>query len=344
VTKILAVLAVLLVLGGIGAWQWKKNEDYKWRWEAIPMKERVATVPADWSVATLAERLQKSGKVRDAATFREAAQQVGLEKVAPGGYELPAKAGPRELAQIFRDAPDLVKVTFPEGFTARQIARRLEANNFAAADELLQKAYPPGKPVSPLEGRLFPDTYWMPIKGDARAIVGKFHERFAQVMAELPKKLPIGADGKPLTRDQVLILASLVERETPIHSERPLVAGVLLNRLRKGMRLQCDATVQYAREMAKLRGQTETGHKERLLYRDLEINSPYNTYKIAGLPPGPICNPGRESILAAAKPKSSPYFFYVMSPKLKRHRFAVTFAEHGRNVRLARQEREELER
>ncbi len=123
--------------------------------------------------------------------------------------------------------------------------------------------------------------------------------------------------------------------------ERPLIAGVLLNRLNINMRLQCDATVQYARRRAEEIGQLEAGegHKARLLFDDLKINSLYNTYQNAGLPPGPICNPGEDSLKAAARPEASPYFFYVMSPKLGRHRFAKTFDEHKHNIALAKLEK-----
>ena len=137
----------------------------------------------------------------------------------------------------------------------------------------------------------------------------------------------------------MVTLASLVERETSVASERALVAGVLLQRLRTGMRLQCDASIQYARERALARGTLPIGHKERLLFSDLKIDSPYNTYQNAGLPPGPICNPGKDSLHAAAAPQNTDKLFYVMSPKLGRHLFAKTFAEHGRNIRIVKAER-----
>ncbi|HEX8835201.1 MAG TPA: endolytic transglycosylase MltG, partial [Abditibacteriaceae bacterium] len=224
------------------------------------------------------------------------------------------------------------------GWTAAQMARRLEANKFTAANEFYQAAYPVGALVSPWEGRLFPDTYLLPQRGTAKQLLAHLTERFNEVAEGLPKEGPVAGKGKRLTTQEIVVLASLVERETSINEERPLVAGVLLNRLRKGMRLQCDASVQYARQRAAESGLLEEGHKERLLFRDLEIDSPFNTYRNAGLPPGPICNPGKASLLAAAMPKSSPYFFYVMSPKLNRHRFAVTFDEHRRNIRLAKSE------
>jgi UPF0755 protein len=263
-----------------------------------------------------------------------------MKVVVPGGYLLPDKAGPLELAKIFSQPPALVKVTFPEGWTADRMANRLKAERFDAADEFKRLAYPAKTVVSPWEGRLFPDTYYLPHKGKASEIVTRLQKRYQEVVAQLPRPYPEGFNKARLNLNELTTLASLVERETDVPEERPLIAGVLLNRLRIHMRLQCDASVQYARQRAASTGQLQVGHKERLLFRDIrEVDkSPYNTYKIAGLPPGPICNPGEASLKAAARPRASEYLFYVMSPKLGRHRFARTFEEHKHNIRLAKME------
>jgi UPF0755 protein len=339
------LVALLLILGGgvYGGIWWRNEKIRQWKWEAIVMPERVARVPEEWTASELAERLTKSRKVRDEDTFLEAAQQVGLQNVAPGGYVLPAKAGPRELATIFKAPPSLMKVTFPEGWTCGRIADRLAARNFAGAVELRRLAYPANSVVSPWEGRWFPDTYLLPIKGSAKQLASRLNERFREVVASLPRPFPIGANGKRLTENEVIILASIIERETNVATERPLVAGVLINRLQRGMRLQCDATVQYARERAKAAGLLETGHKSRLMFSDIDAveASPYNvfnTYAIKGLPPAPISNPGEAALFAAARPQASKYLYYVMSPQLGRHRFATDYAGHQRNVRLYRQE------
>ncbi|HVF11061.1 MAG TPA: endolytic transglycosylase MltG, partial [Abditibacteriaceae bacterium] len=336
ILKVLVLLALLAAAGGGALW-WRDEQIRRWKWEPIAMPERMARVPQEWPVTTLAARLQKTQKVRDAATFLEAAAQVGLTKVALGGYRLPDKAGPLDLAKIFKRGPELFEVTFPEGWTISQMADRLAARKFTGAEELRKLAYPSDKPISPWEGRLFPDTYFLPMRGTGKQLLQRLNDRFKEVFAKLPHPFPRGADGKELGANQILILASLVERETFVPEERPIVAGVLLNRLRDNMRLQCDASVQYA--FVRAAAATGEGHKERLLYDDLKIESPYNTYLHDGLPPGPICNPGEASLLAAARPQASKYLFYVMSPKLKRHRFAVTFREHKENIALARQER-----
>lgn len=327
---IAGIVVILVFFVGWSVWQ------YRQKWAPIPMPENTATVGATMTPARLGELLQQKHKVLDARTFEEAANRIQLLQVQPGVYKLPKTAGPMELAQIFARVPELVKVTFPEGWTAHQMATRLAREHLSAADDFRELAYPANKSVSPWEGRLFPDTYLFSRRAKAREIIQVMHEHFEKVGASLPRPFPQLSEGKVLSMEQVTTLASLVERETAVPSERALVAGVLLNRLRKKMRLQCDATVQYARELAAARDLLNKGHKNRLLHSDLKIDSPYNTYRHGGLPPGPICNPGAASLRAAARPKASDYLFYVWAPKLKRHLFAKTYVEHLYNVRLAR--------
>ena len=340
---LLLALFVCLILGGMGGYVWWRHE--KWRWEKIPMRDSVAQVTKTWTLAELAERLHDKGRVREKGAFLEAAKELKIRSVAPGGYLLPKEAGPRDLALLFSGPPQLVKITFPEGWTAGQMAKRLAANQFGGAQSFVALAYPAGAQLSPLEGKLFPDTYFLSKQASGQDLARQLHKRFQEVATNLSKPYPTGAGGKRLTMDEVTILASLVEREAKLPDERPLIAGVLLNRLRIGMRLQCDATVQYARRRAVESGTLpeneagDDGQKTRLLFRDLVIASPYNTYQHAGLPPGPICNPGEDSLKAAVHPEKSDYLFYVMSPKLGRHRFAKTFAEHQHNIALAKLEK-----
>lgn len=312
---------------------------YHWKWAAIAMPEATAKVVEEMPPARLGELLQDNGKLHDVAAFEQAARKIGLTTVRPGVYELPPFASPTQLVQIFAKPPTLVKVTFPEGWTAHRMAERLEAKGIAAADEFRQLAYPPNQQVSPWEGRLFPDTYLVPRQASAKDIIQILHTHYQKVTKELPRPFPQWSPGKVLSLAQLTTLASIVQRETALPDERAIVAGVLLNRLRRGMRLQCDATVQYARELAQARGKLENGHKERLLYSDLEIESPYNTYRHGGLPPGPISNPGKASLLAAARPKASEYLFYVWSPRQERHLFAKTYDQHLHNIRVVRKER-----
>ncbi len=332
---IAALLTILIFIAGFFLWQ--REQDRKWRWAKIPMPEQLARVPEKWSAKTLAERLEDSKKIRDAPTFLEAAAQANLQEITPGGYLLPAEAGPDDLAKIFVAGPTHQKITFPEGFTAHQMSKRLKQNGFDGALPFRARAYPSGALVSPLEGHLFPDTYWLALKSTDKEIADRLKERYREVTKKLPRPFPIGYQNKQLSLEEITILASLVERETDVASERPLVAGVLLKRLRDRMRLQCDASVQYAIQRAAI-ARGEEDHQI-VLRKHYKYPSPYNTYLNYGLPPGAICNPGHKSLEAAARPTPTEYLFYVWSPKLKRHRFAKTFEEHKHNIALAKLEK-----
>ena len=333
---LLAALLTIVTLV-VGVFLWQREQDRKWRWAKIAMPERLARVPEKWSVKTLSARLKDSKKIRDAPTFLEASTQANLQNVSPGGYLLPAEAGPDDLAKIFAAGPTHQKVTFPEGFTAHQMSARLKGNGFDAALTFQARAYPNGTIVSPLEGHLFPDTYWLALKSSDKEIAERLTERYREVIKKLPRPFPVGYQNKRLTLQEVTILASLVERETDVASERALVAGVLLKRLRDRMRLQCDASVQYAIQRAAIARGDES--HQIVLRKDYKFDSPYNTYLNYGLPPGAICNPGLKSLQAAARPTPTEYLFYVWSPKLKRHRFAKTFEAHKHNIALAKLEK-----
>jgi len=327
-------LLLLVPILGAGGYLYKLRREadalYRRNRAPIVLPERMARVPAAWSARTLSERLEDNGKIRDAEAFREAAASVGLQSVTPGSYFLPAKASPLDLARAFQTGPTHLNVTFPEGFTALQFVARLKKNGFRGAEKMAQ--IPPAQ----LEGKLFPATYEVPINGDAAALVALFQGKWKAEMAKLPRPFP-KVDGKALTPLQVVTLASLVEREAASREEMPLVAGVLVGRLRKPMRLQVDASIQYARILAR------EGHKGRLLFEDLEIDSPYNTYRNDGLPPTPICNPGADALQAAARPASTDALFYVYSPKFKRHLFAKNYDQHLKYVAQVRRERDAIE-
>ncbi len=334
----LAPLVFLLLLAGAGAggylyYQRAQEKRRVYRFGPIVMPERIARVPSNWSVQTLADRLKKSGKIRDASAFDEMAEKVGLKSVASGAYYLPAKASPEDLAKVFKVGPTHVKVTFPEGFTGWQIAARLEKEGFPGAKELTPLLYPAGK-TPPYEGTLGPDTYLLPIDASSKSLVARLQDGFKTTLKILPRPFPT-VNGKPMTTSELVTLASLIEREAAGREEMPLVAGVILNRLNKPMRLQIDAAIQYA---YLLQGHGQ-GHKSRLTFDDYKFPSSYNLYLNDGLPPGPICNPGKSALRAAAHPAKTDALFYVYSPLLKKHRFAKTYSEHLKNVRVSAKER-----
>ena len=181
-------------------------------------------------------------------------------------------------------------------------------------------------PDDNLEGYLFPDTYTVPQGATARDIVQMMLDNFDRRVVT-----PFGAEAGafPGGLPAAVTLASLVEREAEVDSDRPLIAAVYRNRLKAGMRLQCDATVQYALPE----------HKTRLFYADLRVDSPYNTYQHAGLPPTPIANPGLPSIEAALHPAAAQYLYYVAGPG-GRHVFSTTLAQHEQAVAHARAARQ----
>ena len=206
------------------------------------------------------------------------------------------------------------KITLPEGLTNAEIAQILNENPYLSGELALGDK----------QGLILPETYTFPFGTARQKIV-------AEAQADMQKTLDEAWNARDLNlpiknKKELLILASIIEKETGIVDERPLVASVFLNRLRKGMRLQTDPTVIYAIT----EGETSFGRS--LKKKDLKIDSPYNTYLNYGLPPGPICNPGREAIMAAAHPAESDYLYFVADGK-GGHRFAKSLSEHNRNVK-----------
>jgi UPF0755 protein len=221
-----------------------------------------------------------------------------------------------------------VEVTIPEGFNIRHIARKLESARLISSEKFLSLAWDRGFLDSlgidapSLEGYIYPDTYrfprGMPAEDIIRFMVENMRRRFTQALKERASSLG-------LSEREVLTLASIIEKEARVDSERPLISAVFHNRLKIGMPLQADPTSIY-------------GFKDftgKITAEDLKRDSPYNTYVIKGLPPGPIASPGLKSILAALYPADVPYLYFVSSSN-GRHHFSVTGAEHIKAVRLYR--------
>jgi UPF0755 protein len=274
------------------------------------------------SLGRIASRLEAAGLVRDARAVEWLARLRGLSgSLHAGEYQLSAAARPQEiLEQIAAGRVATYAVSVPEGFTAAQIAERLEREGLAVAAEFLAAADDPalaeelGVPAERLEGYLFPETYRLPRGQPPRAIARAMVEQFRRVWQELAPK----AEERGLSMHEVVTLASIVEKETGAPEERPLIASVFANRLARGMRLESDPTTIYG----------IPDFDGNLRRRDLENgDNPYNTYRIAGLPPGPIASPGRAALAAVVEPAESDYLYFV-SRNDGTHVFSRSYREH----------------
>ena len=276
--------------------------------------------------ASIAAELEQSGVIRSALHLRLVGRLKGADrKVQAGDYRIASSMLPdRILEKLINGQTDACKFTLPEGYSIFQAAELLERQGvfgskaFLAAcsdRQLLDKL---GLKAATAEGYLFPGTYQIGFEMDERELVKEMVREFRHRSAKLATLF----EGSHLTMHQVMILASMVEREAMNHEERPLIASVFLNRLRIGMPLQSDPTAIYG-----VRHFGGKVHKE-----DLRHNSPYNTYKVKGLPAGPIGNPGLESIRAVLQPARTEYLYFV-ARKDGTHQFSHTLSEHNQGVR-----------
>jgi UPF0755 protein len=289
-------------------------------------RARIVEIPKGTSFKRIAARLQKENLIAHKWFFSGIARMKGEDrKIIPGEYELHAGMRPTEiLSKLVEGKRYYHTVTIPEGYTIEQIANLLAAKELTDRIAFLQLTRDPDMIHSlnlkapTLEGYLFPDTYFFarPISADAiiRTLVRRFWEVFAPAYLARTRDLD-------MTVQEVLTLASVIEKETGLSQERSLVSGVFHNRLRKKIPLQSDPTVIYA-----LKDFDGNIRKE-----DLLVESPYNTYLVVGLPPGPIANPGEEAIRAALFPTPTDFVYFV-SRNDGSHEFSSTLAEHNQAV------------
>ncbi|MCR1897964.1 endolytic transglycosylase MltG [Irregularibacter muris] len=295
-------------------------------------EEKIIEIPQGYSMEKIATLLEKEGIIKNKFAFQAA---VFLEnkrgKLQSGTYALNSSASTKEIIHRISNGEVIshsVKVTIPEGYELSMIAERLEEKGLTTKEKFLEAAQQidqynysflkeiPKDRKQPLEGYLFPDTYEFSKDISEEKIIetmlNRFNRAFKDEYYERAQELD-------MSTDDIIIMASLVEREARQEEERALIAGVYYNRLEINMLLQCDATVQYALE----------DRKSRLLYSDLKIDSPYNTYKYPGLPIGPISSVGEASLKAALYPENSPYLYYVAQSNGS-HIFSKTLDEHNR--------------
>ncbi len=299
---------------------------------AIPAEGVFVEIPRGATTRRIAQRLADQGVVRSAVAFEMLARFRGRQDLKAGEYffDRPGTAD-EVLGKLSRGDVYRVELAIPEGFTVFQVAERVEAAGLAPRAEFLKAARDASliRDLAPqaqtLEGFLFPAKYEFSRRTTAgeitQAMVAAFRREWHALTVEPPPP--------SFTVLQLVTMASLVERETPAPGERPIIAGVYYNRLRKKIALQCDPTVLYAMDLA--------GRNDGVINQsDLRLDSPYNTYLHRGLPPGPIGNPGTAALRAALRPQAVDYLYFVANLQ-GGHFFSRTLAEHSKNVQRYRQ-------
>lgn len=323
---LLLIVFAAVVLGAGGWWIYSQTiEPYR----GYNEPEVFVDIPSGSSTSTIASRLVEAGVVRDTRTFQVALWISGRSRsLRAGEYRFDAPLHALDVIdKIARGDVYRRRLTFREGLTISEMAQVFEERGFGSAGEfrkaaenaaLIQDLDPEARD---LEGYLFPETYALPRGTTAATVVAQMVDGFKNA---LTPEIRSNASAAGLSIRQLVTLASLVEKETGTASERPLVAAVYSNRMKIGMGMQADPTVIYALQKA--------GRYDGNLRReDLQFDSPYNTYRYAGLPPGPIAAPGKASLEAAAKPAEVDYLYFV-SKNDGSHVFASNLDEHNKNV------------
>ncbi|MTV25531.1 endolytic transglycosylase MltG [Nitriliruptoraceae bacterium ZYF776] len=349
----LAFLAVAGVAVGVGVWWLVGGLE---RTSVEPGQPVELAVERGSSVRAVGDQLSELGVVGSVGRFRNAAEEADLASVLqPGAWDLETGMDADAVVERLAAGPDRpigVRFTVPEGLTVEQTLARLDeqfeeltADDFRAVldertaaganeDGLLvvpDWVEEPGdrgdEVLEPFEGLLAPQTYEVDEDATALQVLQRMVDQLAAIADDVPGDELEALEARGLTRYEGLVLASLIERETRVDDERGLVSGVIANRLEDGMRLQIDATVLYAR------GEPT----DRVLIEDTELDSPYNTYAVDGLPPTPISGVGSASFRAAYQPADTTARFYVLAPECDgTHRFADTGEEHQTNVQAFR--------
>lgn len=281
------------------------------------------SVPAGASATQIGSLLYSKNLIKSPLAFKIYIQFFGKAgSIQAGDYKLTPSLNLFEIVESLGHSASDVRVTIPEGFRREEVAVKI-ATALQKEDGFIKVFMDESEEQ---EGYLFPDTYNFSKNATAGAIIAKMKSNFSAKTANL-------RNNTDLNERELLIMASLIERETKLGSERPIVAGIIFNRLKSDWPLQIDATVQYALASVRCRNNMEKcDWWQTPLLADLEISSPYNTYKQKGLPPAPIANPGLTALKAAYAPEESDYYFYIHDPEGKIH-FAKTVEEQNDNVR-----------
>ncbi len=303
------IVFFILILGGILAWWVNATAAV----DISNKNQKTFSIKRGENVREIANALKSEGLIKDPVIFFILVKRLGLDqKIQAGDFFLSPSMKAVDIAKALQVGTSDVHIVIPEGKRAQEIADTLRDRLPTYQDSWRGK-------LILNEGYLFPDTYSFPkdvtIEQIIEAMKINFEKKYNSIKISNQNRL---------SKEQIVILASIVEREAKHAEDRPLVASVMLNRLKEGMPLQIDATVQYALGYQPI---GRTWWKKELTFDDLKINSTYNTYENPGLPPGPISNPGAEVLNAVANPSQTNYLFYI-SDKQGINHYAKTFTEH----------------
>ena len=325
--KRLIIVFIFLALIFLGANFW-------WQKASAPAAKQGSwvsfVIPKGSSAGQIANLLAQKKLIKSPLAFKIYIQLTGqAEKIQTGEYRLSPTLSLVEIVTLFTKGPVEVWVTIPEGLRREQVVERFikgldkqgqEAEEFRSSFLSLS---------TELEGFLFPDTYLFPKSASASAVIQKMTKTFEKKTAQFNEK---ALANRPIdSLKEAVILASIIERESFSDQERPIIAGILFNRLEIGMGLQADATVQYAVASRNCRAKIDCNWWPVLTKADMKIDSLFNTYKYRGLPPRAIASPGLSSIKAVFYPKATDYLYYLHDKK-GQIRYAKTFEEHKQNI------------
>jgi len=308
-TFFLIILAPLVI---ITAWV---------NWSLAPVgvgkPEKIFVINRGESAISFSDRLQKDGLIRSALMFRIYLKLSELDKkIQAGSFRLSPYKNAEDVAFALTRGRLDKWVTIIEGLRKEEVAEVLAKNIKIKKETFINKAE---------EGRLFPDTYLIPLDANEEKILEIFKINFDKKFGESLKKIK---EESSLSNDEIIILASIIERETLTKEERSIIAGILIKRLNDGSPLGVDASIQYVLGYSE---EEKSWWRKIITEEDLKMKSPFNTRENVGLPPSPICSPGLAAINAALNPQESPYYFYIHDNKGKVH-YGKTFEEHQKNI------------
>lgn len=311
---VLAIFFVLIVAGLIGGMVWWNNG-----LSAVnpaDTKTQSFTVAKGSGIKQIALDLKTKGLIKDTTLFYLLVKQKGAEnKIQAGVFAVSPSMTSSEIISVLQTATDDVRVTVPEGKRAEEVALILK-ETFPNYDDSWEQL------LTANEGYLFPDTYSFAKDTDGETVVKAMKAEFEKKYAEIPN-----INSTKLTKEQIVTIASMIEREAKFQEDRTMVASVMLNRIEVGMSLDIDATIQYALGDEENWWPILPDSGSKVL-----PTSPYNTYTRTGLPPTPISNPGFEVMSAVVNPAKSDYIFYITDPATGRNVYAKTLAEHEANI------------